>query len=264
MKTLTIIFISITLSLSNFSNAQLQNGAIAPNFTLMDINGNQHTLYDYLNQGKTVYIDFFACHCPYCWNYHSTHALSDLYDTYGPGTSSNSVFVFAIELDANNGTNEFYGISGSTQGNWIEGTNYPQINPEGSNLTTIISNYNVNYYPLIYAICPDKTLEVIGTQTTSVLYNHVGTCQTLGYSENQVKEELILTNNNQFLTIDIKSAKLNTSSLQLVDLTGRILKKVSVADSKTNLSIEDLQAGTYILCLTENGEVITTGKFQKF
>ena len=36
---------------------QLPDGSIAPNFTLQDIHGNWHTLYDYLDSGKTVLIN---------------------------------------------------------------------------------------------------------------------------------------------------------------------------------------------------------------
>ena len=40
-------------------NAQLSNGTIAPDFTLTDMNGYEHSLYqDYLDQGYTVFIDF--------------------------------------------------------------------------------------------------------------------------------------------------------------------------------------------------------------
>ena len=40
----------------NFFNAaaQLPSGGLAPDFTVTDINGNSHHLYQYLNQGYTV------------------------------------------------------------------------------------------------------------------------------------------------------------------------------------------------------------------
>lgn len=265
MKTLKIIFASITIGFSTFSYAQLQNGTTAPNFTLADLNGNQHTLYDYLDQGKTVYIKFFATYCPYCWSYHNTHALSELYSKYGPGTGSDSIFVFAIEVNANNGTKEFTGIGGATQGNWVEGIDYPIINPEGNDLKTIVKNYSVNSYPLVYAICPDRTIKVIGTQTAEVLYKHVGTCKTLEISESNEIESFLFSYNNQFLSIDLNSTMTNTNtSLQLVDLNGRVLKTVTVTDSKFNVSIEDFQVGTYFLRLMENDNVVKYSKFHKF
>ena len=53
--------ILITLSFLFFfkiSSAQLPNGSVAPDFTLTDINGVQHKLYDYLDNGYTVSLPF--------------------------------------------------------------------------------------------------------------------------------------------------------------------------------------------------------------
>lgn len=232
--------------------AQLANGSIAPDFTLTDINGNQQNLYSYLNAGKTVYIDFFACHCPYCWNYHNAHFLSDLYDTYGPNTSTNDVFVMAIELDPNNGTDEFYGISGNTQGNWVEGTNYPQINPEGNNLTEITTNYNVVFYPMIYAICPDKTITLIGTQNTETLYNHVSTCATANIESVTSENDFEIVVSNEKLSI-ISSIDLSNEKIEIIDLQGKIQSQIS----NPNLSdISKLQSGMYFIRINTANKII--------
>ena len=55
----------------NFAKAQLANGSIAPDWTLTDINGTTHNLYNYLDNGYTVFIDFSAVWCPPCWAYHN-------------------------------------------------------------------------------------------------------------------------------------------------------------------------------------------------
>ena len=230
-----------------FTFGQLENGSIAPDFNLTDINGNQHNLYSYLNQGKTVYIDFFACHCPSCWNYHSTHSLSDLFDQYGPGSSSNDVFVFAIELDQNNGTNEFFGISGTTQGNWVEGTNYPQINPEGNLLTQTMNDFSVDYYPLIYAICPDKKVTLIGTKNTAQLYEHVATCEpVLNVPEKDeiTSVQFIPASNSLKVSIPSEEFKSNTF-LQIYNASGQLLQQVTIENPLSTISISFLESGLY-------------------
>lgn len=53
-----LISLLIILSFLNIK-AQLPDGSIAPDFNLQDINGNYHHLYDILDSGKFVVIDFF-------------------------------------------------------------------------------------------------------------------------------------------------------------------------------------------------------------
>ena len=43
--------------------AQLPNGSIAPDFTATDISGTEHNLYDLLDQGYKVIVDFSATWC---------------------------------------------------------------------------------------------------------------------------------------------------------------------------------------------------------
>ena len=263
-KTLNYLFLSIGLMTSSISHGQLANGSTAPNFTLTDINGTTHTLYDYLDAGKTVYIDFFACHCPYCWNYHNTHALSDLYDTYGPNTPENNVFVFAIELDPNNGTNEFYGISGTTQGNWVAGTNYPQINPEGAARNTIISNYAVNFYPLIYAICPDRTITVIGTKNVSQLYAHVSTCDNTSLGINEEEQQPFQVNQSESgisIQSDMDLSNSNASVI-LTDIQGKQLVKKTFLENSEQIHLNELSKGIYFIQVTSGNQILFSQKIQ--
>lgn len=61
---LLISIVSLTLFTTLSLSAQL-----APDFTVTDVHGTQHTLYsDYLDQGKTVVLKFFFVACPPCNN----------------------------------------------------------------------------------------------------------------------------------------------------------------------------------------------------
>lgn len=165
------------------SRAQLPPGATAPNITFNDLaNGyGQITLYELLDQGKTVYLDFFATWCGPCWNYHNTHALRDIWEQYGPG-GTDEAYVVGVESDPSTNTNCIFGSSGcnsTTQGNWTAGTPYPiSDNPEGNGL------FNINYYPTIYMVCPgpDRKIYETGQLNKTGLWNKRNTLCDLNVS----------------------------------------------------------------------------------
>lgn len=149
--------------------AQISDGSTAPNFTATDINGNTWNLYQILNSGKSVVMDISATWCGPCWSYHESHALKDLYTQYGPD-GTDELMVLFIEGDGDTGLDELNG-TGNTDGDWVTGTPYPIIDDE-----SIAQLYEIGYYPTIFLICPDKTIEEIGQISTSAIYSKVGQC----------------------------------------------------------------------------------------
>lgn len=139
-----------------FANAQMEDGSICPNFTGTDINGNSYTLYDLLDQGKSVIIDVSATWCGPCWNYHQTHALDSIWINHGP-QGTDDMFVLWIEGDAQTGMADLMGQTGSSQGDWVTNTPYPII--DDASLATLLE---IGYYPTIYMICPNRIVTEVG------------------------------------------------------------------------------------------------------
>ncbi|HLP14034.1 MAG TPA: T9SS type A sorting domain-containing protein [Flavobacteriales bacterium] len=241
--------------------AQLADGSTAPDFTLNDINGNSINLYGYLDAGITVYLDIFAAHCPTCWAYHNTYALKDLYNNHGPaGTLTQDIMVIAIEHDPANGMNELTGVSGSTAGDWVTGTPYPIINPEGTDRSNFISAYNVTFYPMIYAICPDRKITWIGTQDETTLYNHVGTCAVSGMNDVDVETLQVYFSNTDNL-IHVKVSKTGVCSLTIFDSNGRVVLQQKSVEGP--VSFTQFGQGIYLYQVTDNTGNLKTGKFFK-
>lgn len=152
-----LLLAAIIICASWASEAQIANGSTAPDFTVTDVNGNVHVLFDYIAQGKTVLIDVSATWCSPCWSFHHSGTFEKLYNTYGQGGSGEIVVLF-VEGDSNTSLDCLYGISEEnlTWGNWVEHSSFPIIN--SSELAEL---YEVHYFPTFFRICPDGKVNEI-------------------------------------------------------------------------------------------------------
>ena len=186
-----LLFSALLLVSGVSANAQLANGSVAPNWTFTDLNGTTQSLYSYLDQGKTVFIDVSAAWCGPCWNYHNTHALRDLYENHGPtglpsvvAGTTNDVMVFFLEGELSNTEAQLHGPAAATgaaatatQGDWVTGTTYPIVDlPNNTAGQAFMSGYNIAYFPTIYKICPNRIITEVGQLTAANLYATVADC----------------------------------------------------------------------------------------
>ncbi|MEY4594151.1 MAG: hypothetical protein RIQ47_561 [Bacteroidota bacterium] len=160
-KLLLALFTCAGLLTSSVTSAQMAAGTLAPDFTGTDLNGNTWNLYTLLDSGKTVFIDVSATWCGPCWSFHNTGRLESLYNTYGP-PGTNEIMVLFVEGDGSTTLADLQGTGSNTQGDWITGTPYPII--DDASIGNIL---DINYFPTIYMICPDRIIKEVG-QLSSV------------------------------------------------------------------------------------------------
>ena len=231
---ISLIIISV-FSILTFSFGQLPNGSIAPDFTLTDIEGKEHHLYSYLDAGKTVFLDFSATWCDPCWIYQNSNHLDKLYNLYGPD-GTDEVRVLFIEGDPWTTFEDLAGSGPNTLGDWISNTDYPIIDDYS------ISNlYQIDYWPTIYKICPNKRIEEMGMAGASTLYACLDECEgpkgshnaaIFSYNDDQgmfcdmkyIKPSITIQNegNTMLQTCKIHFRN-NNQTMQTIDWTGSVL-----------------------------------------
>jgi len=142
MKKLLFCLTLFVFTLSGFSQPLTP---YAPNVVVQDINGGTHDLYQYLNQNRTVILEF----------YNSTHTASinsrpgveDLYNLFGLGGDLSHA-ILSIDMDSTTNTEAAfqaaYGISSAITDSIQKFTAYnPDVNT-----------------PMFIVICPDRLWQV--------------------------------------------------------------------------------------------------------
>ena len=94
-KLITLLFV-FTVLCANAQNGLLNGTGYAPNFSVTNLNGNSHELYNYLDSGYVTVLEFLSVTCSHC----VMHApgTENSYFTNGP-SGNNSARFLGLEVN---------------------------------------------------------------------------------------------------------------------------------------------------------------------
>lgn len=152
------------LSIGTLATAQNQS------WTATDIEGNDISIQSLLDEGKTVLVDISAHWCGPCWAWHNSEIMQKLYTEFGPN-GTNDLEIIWVDGDAASSMALLEGGSGS-QGDWLEGTVFPVIGPNGEG-NALADIYNISAYPTLFMHCPGANagVEIARTATWQTFLN---------------------------------------------------------------------------------------------
>ncbi len=244
MKKITLLLASLFITAT--ASAQLPDGSIAPNFTATDINGNVHTLSDYLSANKTVILYISATWCGPCWNYHSSGALNDLYSSYGPD-GSNEVVILFVEGDNTTSIADLNGTGPKTLGDWVTGSKYPIIDSRA-----VAQQYAITYFPTVYRICSDGIIKNVGALSPTNLRASINAgCNTTleGVQNNAfaLDSENGICSTNSVLNAKIKNLGENVITTATIDLKedGVVVRTANYTGNINRFQTKDIPFDSY-------------------
>lgn len=221
-----------------------------PDFTVVDVNGNTHQLYSYLEDGKYVCIDFFGTTCDQCRDL--VPILSETYQSFGCNNSD--VVVLAIDLLHYDGQvqdfeEEYGGV-------------YPAVSGKNGGGEQVYNDWQIIYWPQLVLINPNKVLISNMSPINQIIIDSVlmnnniskDSCHVNGI-ENQTlsKENISIFPNpvSDIVHIDfdlIPSSKMN---YRLYNTTGKVVLS-GFCEAPFSLDLSQFINGLYLIEISDN------------
>ena len=167
MKKLVTLFLALAIGFGLKAQCPLTQ---AVDFTATDVHGTEVHLFDILDGGQYVLIDFFFTTCGPCQQ--ATPKVVESY--YLMGCNMHDVFYMEIAT----------GDSDAACLNWVNtyGVEYPTISGQAGG-TTICNQYQIGAYPTLIVIAPDRSIVVQDLWPINNAQTVVNTLEGLGLQQ---------------------------------------------------------------------------------
>lgn len=230
----------------------------AVDFTVTDSKGVSHNLFNYLNAGKHVCIDFFYKDCPACIT--TAPYYQGAFEHFG--CNQGNVIFIAISSRDNDATLNSYASA--------NGYAYPMVSSSAGGGTSVHSAYGISATPTYILIAPNKSIverDMWPLSNAQALINkitpHGGVAQACVTSINESHQMEFTSYPNPAEDILFVNAP-NYQKLQfeVIDILGKLVQKqeINAPDGLFEINISDLHQGIYFVRCISNSQVLDTKK----
>ncbi|NTW25426.1 MAG: redoxin domain-containing protein [Lentimicrobium sp.] len=232
----------------------------ALDFSVKDIDGGQHHLYEYLDAGNYVVLDFFTTNCGPCQTYASE--ISASFDYFG--CNSGNVIFLGMNWGSDNQAVRLFDS--------IWGAEYPSVSGLQGGGNNVVDAYQVLSYPTVILIAPDRT----------ILNNHIwppasDSINALVIAAGGVPQSCTVGVNSPGMAptatlLAIPAGQGNVQlkyirpadpdmQLQLFTSEGRLLINRKISGNEADLYLSQLNPGIYIARIISTGKSMASVKF---
>lgn len=236
----------------------------AVDFTVTDIDGNSHTLFNILSSGKYVCLDFFFVNCGPCQQ--TSPYYKQTYQNFG----CNSGDVFFMAIDLNDNTAAVQGFETTYLGG---PAGYPVVSGTDGGGGAVCSAYGISAYPTYILIAPNHAIveqdmwpiSSAATFTTYLTSHGINQmpCPT-SIPEQALPFAVHLFPNPASDQLTIGSAE-SMVSFQVMDLAGKTVMSENLSQGmlRHSIDIQSLSSGMYFIRVNGREGRTMRLKFQK-
>ncbi len=264
-KFFTLLFTVLAI---NLSTAQITLTE-AVDFTVTDIHGVEHNLFEILDGGQYVMIDLFAYWCGPCCS--TAPKIKQTYEDYGCNTGD--LFVIGMEADGTTAqTEEFETNCGSAGAQ-------PVISGLDGGGSEVVDAYGPAAFPTIILIAPDRTILEqdiwpYDNSNVDVMLEGYGLekqeCGIVGVEELSQINAVQLSPNpvHEVAMLNVELAETADLDIEIFNITGQtvyqnFVGQKTVGNHQLELPTTNLATGTYLIKISVDGVLAETVKMNK-
>jgi thiol-disulfide isomerase/thioredoxin len=226
----------------------------AVDFTVTDLDGDDHTLFEYLDAGQYVCIDFFAYWCGPCMS--TAPFFTENFHSYGCNTGA--VTFLGVEYEGTDTqTHDFEEA--------YAGQNPPPVasGADGGG-GAAHSAYGIAAFPTFILIAPDGSIveqDIWPMGDASVLDDALASygLEHMACTVDMSEEEGFAFETYPVPARDVINVKLPSggANVEVLNLLGQFIFSATTTDTRMRVDVSSWPAGSYMLRATTQGKTVT-------